>query len=269
MKKLSDLWGRNKKKAPAGESPVLAAHGDFPAGVRVAIVDIADTATRCSACGWTYAKVIGEGALGSSFARAASEGCVPGNCSQRPMPEAFYDPKRYEAEYARMLSGVPANITKWEVIYHQPEKSFTLRHLGDEDAKSGPAFILEEDHIADIVVQKGMLLHPKTLEQLKGGAWLDTLHPGTYFSALDLESPKDKNGSPSSYYILRYSELITYMLQSVAPLMESSHALEAGTNHGSSDGDRAGEQPAGGGAGAGEGQPPSAPSGQDGGVDQP
>ncbi len=201
MKKLSDLWGRNKKKTPAGESPVLAAHGDFPAGIRTAILEV---------------------------------------------------------------EGV-----QWEVIYHQPEKAYTLRHLGDADAKSGPAFILEEDHIADIVVQKGMLLHPKTLEQLKGGAWLDTLHPGTYFSALDLESPKDKNGSPSSYYILRYSELITYMLQSVAPLMESSHALEAGTNHGSSDGDRAGEQPAGGGAGAGEGQPPSAPSGQDGGVDQP
>ncbi len=181
MKKLSDLWGRNKKKAPVGESPMLAAHGDFPAGVRAAILEV---------------------------------------------------------------EGV-----QWEVIYHQPEKAYTLRHLGDIDAKNGPAFILEEDHIADIVVQKGMLLHPKTLEQLKGGAWLDTLHPGTYFSALDLESPKNEHGTPSSYYILRYGELIAYMLQSASPIMENARALEASSGDGSGDGGRAGAQPAGGEAG--------------------
>jgi hypothetical protein len=201
VKKLSELWGRNRKAAPAGESPVLAAHGDFPAGVRTAILEV---------------------------------------------------------------GGV-----QWEVIYHQPEKSFSLRHLGDADAGRGPAFILEEDHIADIVVQKGTLLHPKTLKMLKDGAWLDTLHPGTYFSALDLESPKNDDGTPSSYYILRYGELIAYLTQSVAPIVETTHALEGGTANGSSDGGRSGAQPAGGEAGAGgAGEPPASP-GAGGGIDQP
>lgn len=183
MKKLSELFGRNKKNAPAGESPLLPAHGDFPAGIRTAIVEV---------------------------------------------------------------DGV-----QWEVIFHEGPKSFSLRHLGDIDAKSGPAFILDQDHIADMVVQKGELLHPQKLEKIKAGAWLDGLHPGTYFSALDLDSPKDKHGTPSDYYILRYGDMIRFLLSAAVGITvspEASDVPRTSQTDGEADGGRVGEQSVGSGA---------------------
>jgi hypothetical protein len=199
MKKLSELFGRNKKATPAGESPVIPESGNFPAGMRVAIVDVGDT--------------------------------------------------------------------KWEVIYHQPEKSFSFRHLGDTLAK-GPAFTMEEDHIADAVVQKGELLHPKKLEQIKGGAWLDGLHPGTYFSALDLDSPKDKHGSPTDYYILRYGDLIKFLLSAALGITVSADVPRTSQTNGEADGGRVGEQPSGGTADAAHEADQPRAEGARGGVDE-
>ncbi len=41
---------------------------------------------RCAVCGWPLRE-------------SASDGCVRGNCSQRPFPDRAYDPERYRHEY--------------------------------------------------------------------------------------------------------------------------------------------------------------------------
>lgn len=48
---------------------------------------------RCAACGWP-------------LAADAKDGCVRGNCSQRPLPEPLRDAVRYDAEQAKMAKGV-------------------------------------------------------------------------------------------------------------------------------------------------------------------
>ena len=46
---------------------------------------------RCAVCGWPLAK-------------SAEDGCVRGNCSQRPFPREFYDLKRAEEEYGHTFT---------------------------------------------------------------------------------------------------------------------------------------------------------------------
>lgn len=51
-------------------------------------------AHRCAVCGWPLAADVGLG-------------CVPGNCSMRPLPPAFCDPARAKREYAPLLDHDP------------------------------------------------------------------------------------------------------------------------------------------------------------------
>lgn len=50
-----------------------------------------DTEPRCAICGWPLAESV-------------EEGCVIGNCSQRPWPPRFYDPERADREYGHSVS---------------------------------------------------------------------------------------------------------------------------------------------------------------------
>lgn len=51
---------------------------------------------RCAICGWPL--------------DPNGKFCVRGNCSQRPLPDRFYDPKRVKAEYSPYLDNDPRTI---------------------------------------------------------------------------------------------------------------------------------------------------------------
>lgn len=147
---------------------------------------------------------------------------------------------------------VDVDGVQWELINHTDEKMITFRHLDDREASKGPVFQLHEGHIADTVLEVGTLLHPKKLEQIRQGAWLDGLHPGTYFAAFDAPNQKDTlNGVKPDAYTLPYVDLIRFLLSRAAQTTtpeEFTNVSGTSAANGSGDGGGAGEQPAGGGA---------------------
>ncbi len=162
----------------------------------------------------------------------------------------------------------------WELIGHPDDKLTTFRHLDDRETTKGPVFQLDDGSIAEAVLEIGTLLHPKKLEQIRKGAWLDGLNPGTYFAAVDSKDAQDKRTGERDTYTLPYGDLIRFLLKKVAD-SSSAHAEGftdvSGTSsaHGEGDGGRTGEQSAGSGAGASGGREAPGPQGARGGEHQP
>lgn len=125
--------------------------------------------------------------------------------------------------------GIVTLGTTWEILHHPPEKLFSIRHLDDRD-HVGPCFQLDEEHIADIVVEKGRILHPKKIRMLLKGQWVDGLRPGTYFSATDRPANgSDPKADQVSFdqYVLRYADLIDYLTAAASPLWRGDATPQA------------------------------------------
>jgi len=162
----------------------------------------------------------------------------------------------------------------WELINHTEAKLITFRHLDDRETTKGPVFQLDDGSIAEAVLEIGTLLHPKKLEQIRKGAWLEGLHPGTYFAAVDSKDQQDKRTGERDTYTLPYADLIRFLLKKVQAAGSAvpgglTNVSQAGERDGQGDGGRVGEQPSGSDAGAS--QENTAPRAQDsrGSVDQP
>jgi hypothetical protein len=150
-----------------------------------------------------------------------------------------------------VVKAVPGETDPWEIITHPAEKLVSIRRLGDSDAL-GPVFQLPEEHLAALVAEKGALLHPKKLEAIRAGRWLEGFEPGTYFSAIEPPEGKQNpdNLVPDSVYTIPHGELIRYLLDNTQVLL-SDHAAEtakpkddAVQGDGGGDGGRTGAQPA-------------------------
>ncbi len=134
-------------------------------------------------------------------------------------PESALVPAHGDFPAGARVGIVPIGDVTWEILHHMPEKLFSIRHVDDQKA-AGPVFQLDEESLADIVVEKGRILHPKKVRELLKGRWVDNLQPGTYFSATDRPAagePKVPEGASFDQYVMTYAALIEYLTGAVAP----------------------------------------------------
>jgi hypothetical protein len=67
---------------------------------------------RCAACGWPLKENV-------------ADGCVRGNCSQRPHPVRLYDPERFELERAEMMKPDGGATVPLPIIERKPLRNAT------------------------------------------------------------------------------------------------------------------------------------------------
>ena len=131
-----------------------------------------------------------------------------------------------------VVQGVSGETVPWELITHPAEKLVSIRRLGDVDAK-GPVFQLPEDHLAGLVAEKGTLLHPKKVEAIRAGRWLDGWAPGTFLTAVEkgavetFSSEHPSVPAPDTVYALPHSDLIRYLLDNTQALLSGNAADQA------------------------------------------
>jgi hypothetical protein len=135
-------------------------------------------------------------------------------------PESALVPAHGDFPAGARVGIVPLGDVTWEILHHMPEKLFSIRHVDDQKA-AGPVFQLDEESLADIVVEKGRILHPKKVRELLKGRWVDNLQPGTYFSATDrVANAANLDDATATFdqYVLPYAALIEYLTTAAASL---------------------------------------------------
>lgn len=99
---VTPRYGPDATPTPYERGALHSTRTHFLAGAEAALLTapevddhrrlVEDDDTRCAVCGWTLAE-------------RPEQGCVRGNCSQRPLPDRFYAPTRARLEYAPYLDG--------------------------------------------------------------------------------------------------------------------------------------------------------------------
>jgi hypothetical protein len=78
-------WKHMHELSEHCSTTIRAMHVNEIAELKATIAAMTDDLTRCACCGWPLASAI-------------DAGCVPGNCSQRPILIRMYSPARYAKE---------------------------------------------------------------------------------------------------------------------------------------------------------------------------